>query len=1174
MKKLLTLLLLAITSMAFAQTPHTDAYLKNYTDSLVRKITLQPKYVANTFQFGWDSKVSILSPKLGTSSTVGYVWTATNTSGAGSWQAPAAGTVTAVNGTTNRITSTGGATPTIDISSTFETLLGKVANPLSQFASTTSSQFAGVISDETGTGSVVFSVSPALTGTPTAPTASGGTNTTQIATTAHVFVNYQPKDTDLTTIAQLTPSNNDFMQFKSGGWANRTVAQVKTDLGITGGGSVPVPTTGDAGKQLRVTVAEDGYELYSPNLDPTTTTGDLIQRGASALDRLAAVATGNVLISGGVGTVSSWGKVGLTTHVSGQLGGTNGGTGVSNSGTITVSGNVSIGSSTNTVAFTTSGNTSIALPTSGTLAVTASPTFTGTPVAPTATVGTNTTQISTTAFVRSELPYVQTKDFGATGDGVTNDYTAIQNAINTGKSVLLNGLSGTEFLVSTGLILSTNNQFLFGDGQATVKISTAITALTVQNCSYCGVQNINISGTDVTNQKGMVLSGTKWATVEGVDIIDLDYGFYFDASATETIYGVAVPVPTKVGNSTSVSNNYGMYWVPGAEYYDVNRCIVTKNQIYGMQIKAGNVSITGSTINSNDIGIFVDGIYNTGNTDHGQIVGNKINHNRKAGLWIKSTQYSMHVTGNDIWANIGDGTGSGNFGSTGTSVGVYLQSADAINFTGNVIARNKVNMGYDGLTNSVITGNTFITDNGRTTSHLKSYGFASEKFIINGLNVVNNNAFVGSFTGGGTKKIEPNTTAGKEQGFVTKDNVGTTQADYIALTSGSTAFDFDGSVNYVYMTTGYTGTFTVRTGRSQQASQIYFNSISGATKAITFANVGTTTVTSFTPGATVSSLTVTLNRTGAYTIIPLTGDNYAIFGDASDAANTAASNELMKSDGTNAVPSGLLSSTAGNLNLGLGTTSGTDRSVTADGSGSNINNNIISKGSGNVNLIANGSTLSFNAGTLSSSSSVLFKSTAGGTNIEGLSSVNLVTTGAASTGNIAITTGVASAGNSGDVALRTGTATGTRGVVRIQGTVTNDNATSGDVGENFRAIVSTYTNYTTTATYQNITSITLTPGDYDISANGTIYGNGATVGAGSDFTLAISTTTASASGSVDAESISRFTSVALNIGYVPIGIPTYRVSVPSTTTYYLNTLGTFSAGNPQFVGSIRARRIR
>ena len=43
------------------------------------------------------------------------------------------------------------------------------------------------VTSSTGTGNTVRSVSPAFTGTPTAPTAAAGTNTTQIATTAHVL---------------------------------------------------------------------------------------------------------------------------------------------------------------------------------------------------------------------------------------------------------------------------------------------------------------------------------------------------------------------------------------------------------------------------------------------------------------------------------------------------------------------------------------------------------------------------------------------------------------------------------------------------------------------------------------------------------------------------------------------------------------------------------------------------------------------------------------------------------------------------------------------------------------------------------------------------------------------------------------------------------------------------
>lgn len=56
--------------------------------------------------------------------------------------------------------------------------------------------------------------------------------------------------------------------------------------------------------------------------------GDILYAdSATTLSRLADIATGNVLISGGVGVIPSYGKVGLTTHVSGTLAVGNGGTG-------------------------------------------------------------------------------------------------------------------------------------------------------------------------------------------------------------------------------------------------------------------------------------------------------------------------------------------------------------------------------------------------------------------------------------------------------------------------------------------------------------------------------------------------------------------------------------------------------------------------------------------------------------------------------------------------------------------------------------------------------------------------------------------------------------------------------------------------------------------------------
>lgn len=67
-----------------------------------------------------------------------------------------------------------------------QTLTNKTINLTSNTLVATSAQLRAAVTDETGTGSLVFSASPAFTGTPTAPTATVGTNTTQIATTAFV----------------------------------------------------------------------------------------------------------------------------------------------------------------------------------------------------------------------------------------------------------------------------------------------------------------------------------------------------------------------------------------------------------------------------------------------------------------------------------------------------------------------------------------------------------------------------------------------------------------------------------------------------------------------------------------------------------------------------------------------------------------------------------------------------------------------------------------------------------------------------------------------------------------------------------------------------------------------------------------------------------------------------
>ena len=146
----------------------------------------------------------------------------------------------------------------------------------------------------------------------TLPIARGGTNQTSYTTGAAL----QFDGTSISTLANTGTS---------GTYANAS--------------HVPVITTDVYGRVSAVTntaIAIDTSQITSGTLGvarggtgiASYAVGDIIfASGSTTLTALADVATGNVLISGGVATAPSYGKVGLTTHVSGTLAVTNGGTG-------------------------------------------------------------------------------------------------------------------------------------------------------------------------------------------------------------------------------------------------------------------------------------------------------------------------------------------------------------------------------------------------------------------------------------------------------------------------------------------------------------------------------------------------------------------------------------------------------------------------------------------------------------------------------------------------------------------------------------------------------------------------------------------------------------------------------------------------------------------------------
>lgn len=76
----------------------------------------------------------------------------------------------------------------------------------------------------------------------------------------------QPLDSDLTTIAGLTATTDNFMQAKAGAWSSRTPAQVATDLGATGEFVDIQLYNGSAYVDVDATQAD----IYIGSVDPTT----------------------------------------------------------------------------------------------------------------------------------------------------------------------------------------------------------------------------------------------------------------------------------------------------------------------------------------------------------------------------------------------------------------------------------------------------------------------------------------------------------------------------------------------------------------------------------------------------------------------------------------------------------------------------------------------------------------------------------------------------------------------------------------------------------------------------------------------------------------------------------------------------------------------------------------
>lgn len=140
----------------------------------------------------------------------------------------------------------------------------------------------------------------------------------------------------------------------------------------------------------------------------------------------------------------------------------------------------------------------------------------------------------------------------------------------------------------------------------------------------------------------------------------------------------------------------------------------------------------------------------------------------------------------------------------------------------------------------------------------------------------------------------------------------------------------------------------------------------------------------------------------------------------------------------------------------------------------------------------------------------------------------------------------------------------------ILGLTSGTNAAAGIVGEFVSSFAST-TSAGSTGQYKDLTSISLTAGDWDVCISGEGVLNTSTT---TEMAVGISITPGNSSTGL--ASGDNFNDIGLPISTDNTGfsIPLVRQNLTTTTTVYFKIYAVYSLGTPQFRGRISARRVR
>lgn len=143
-----------------------------------------------------------------------------------------------------------------------------------------------------------------------------------------------------------------------------------------------------------------------------------------------------------------------------------------------------------------------------------------------------------------------------------------------------------------------------------------------------------------------------------------------------------------------------------------------------------------------------------------------------------------------------------------------------------------------------------------------------------------------------------------------------------------------------------------------------------------------------------------------------------------------------------------------------------------------------------------------------------------------------------------------------------------------KGTATNDDAAAGYIGEYQSTNQTSFVSAGSSNTWFNITSMSLSAGDWDVTGVVMAQNNGATTTANTtEIAISVNSGNTTSDHVIDLNWVPMVT--PQTSPNQPIGtIPVYRLKLSGTTTVYLKAIATYTGGPYQARGRLSARRTR